>query len=595
MARHVPDDFSFLPTVDSTDEEIFDGEEQVSAKQPPPQPEESAPHYEEVADPVPEEEPMHQEVTVIAPRPLAPVSVSPPAKKERVSEPEADHPAPPSPKAERSAESLPEEASGFSSTKLLPPKQPPAAPRMEDEAPLPTPRAPQPVRFRDEKQSSPVAAATPSVSLGGAAAAKKSKEPTGDNPLPRSADVSSDKPKKSTETKADKEPKPFIAPKPAPEEPLDPDEIKKQRWKKLAEKVGLRTLGMSVGVHMFLLLIAAFIGVSHVMDRQVDFLPGGSTAQGQAASEALTHKIQNKKNPWLKERPQQRKITVQSLSASIVLPEMPAMDMMDFSKINNQMNIAKASSMGGASQPLGAGGVGGAGGAGGGFGGGIGTGGKFSFVGQTATGRRVVFVVDVSGSMSAIGKGETISRFALLKKELVKSMGQMPMGTAYQILFFSDFAWPHNEVDSRSADALLKYRWEIDPKDYKRVKIPPFKYIQANPFSLQDSKKIIEASDNPGGTNWGSGLLMALNANPKPDVIFFMTDGNRSDEMGWIDIVTAENKRKLPMTAIYTSAMQQPDAAPELDTLAKRNNGRFTVVMGEGKVIKGEDFFKMNK
>jgi hypothetical protein len=125
------------------------------------------------------------------------------------------------------------------------------------------------------------------------------------------------------------------------------------------------------------------------------------------------------------------------------------------------------------------------------------------------------------------------------------------------------------------------------------VKIPAFKYLLASPFSLQDSKTIIQNSDNPGGTNWGSGLLMALNANPKPDVIFFMTDGNRSDEMGWIDIVTAENKRKLPMTAIYTSAMQQPDAARELDTLAKRNNGRFTVVMGEGKVIKGEDYFKM--
>ena len=195
--------------------------------------------------------------------------------------------------------------------------------------------------------------------------------------------------------------------------------------------------------------------------------------------------------------------------------------------------------------------------------------------------------------MSAIGQGEKISRFDLLKKELVKSITQMPMGTSYQILFFSDFAWPHNEVDSRNNSALMKYRWEIDPKDYKSVKIPAFKFLQASPFTLQDSREIIERSDNPGGTNWGSGLLMALNASPKPDVIFFMTDGNRSDEMGWIDIVTAENKRRLPMTAIYTSAMQQPDAARELDTLAKRNNGRFTVVMGEGKVIKGEDFFKM--
>ncbi len=392
--------------------------------------------------------------------------------------------------------------------------------------------------------------------------------------------------KAPTDTAA--KPKPFIAPKPKPEEPEDPDTIKKTRWRKLAEKVGVSSLGLSVGVHLFLLLIGAFVGVTQVMERQVDFIPGGSSPQSQAAAEALTQKIQQKKNPWLKTKPQMRKLAVQSLNTNIVLPEMPPMDLMDFSKITNRMDISKAGALG-ASKPMGIG----AGGAGGGFGAGIGRGGKFSFVGQTAIGRRVVFVVDVSGSMSAIGQGEKISRFDLLKKELVKSITQMPMGTSYQILFFSDFAWPHNEVDSRNNSALMKYRWEIDPKDYKSVKIPTFKFLQASPFTLQDSREIIERSDNPGGTNWGSGLLMALNASPKPDVIFFMTDGNRSDEMGWIDIVTAENKRRLPTTVIYTSAMQQPDAARELDTLAKRNNGKFTVVMGEGKVIKGEDFFKM--
>ena len=414
---------------------------------------------------------------------------------------------------------------------------------------------------------------------------KQSAEPAAG--LPSSSDaVPSHESEATAETKVAKDSKPFIAPKPAPEEPLDPDEVKKQRWQKLADKIGLRTLGMSVGAHLFLLLIATFVGVSQVMNQSVDFLPGGSSPQSQAAAEALTHKIQNKKNPWLKAKQPMRKLSVQSLSADIVLPEMPPMDMMDFSQINSRMDLSKAPSMG-AGQPLGMGG------AGGGFGAGIGRGGKFSFVGQTAVGRRVVFVVDVSGSMSTIGPGETISRFDLLKKELTKAVKQIPMGTAYQVLYFSDFAWPHNEVDSRNASAMAKYRWEIMPEDYKKVKIPPFKYIVANPFSLQDSVNIIQASDNPGGTNWGAGLLMALNANPKPDVIFFMTDGNRSDEMGWIDIVTAENKRKLPMTVIHTSVMAQLDAAREMDSLAKRNNGTFTVLMGDGKVIKGDDYFKM--
>jgi hypothetical protein len=125
------------------------------------------------------------------------------------------------------------------------------------------------------------------------------------------------------------------------------------------------------------------------------------------------------------------------------------------------------------------------------------------------------------------------------------------------------------------------------------VKIPTFKYIQASPFSIQESVDLIQKADNPGLTNWGSGLLMALNANPKPDVIFFLTDGERQDENGWIDVVTAVNKSKLPMTVINTSVMAQVDAAREMDALAKRNNGTFSVVVGEGQVIKGPDFFKM--
>jgi hypothetical protein len=603
MSRHAHDDFSFLPTVDSTDEEIVEREALKTAKQPTPQPETGVPEHEPAAEYYPAEEHVHgepayeepaheapvyeeaghgepvyeepvmEEVAAVPPVQPAFVQESKPAKKVRVFEPDTAHPPAGEARVEKVSpkeKELPAPKAKEAPPIKIQPAPPPAPmPKLEGIAAVPTHHAPREVKLS-------------------VAPAEKVPEKPAASGLPRSDDAPSGKPKIITEPEAVKDLKPFVAPKAAPEEPLDPEEAKKQRWKKLAEKIGLRTLGMSVGVHLFLLLVAALVTVTQVMDKQVDFLPGGSSQQSQAAAEVLTQKVQTKKNPWLKAKPTQRKITVQSLSADITLPEMPPMDMMDFSKINGRMDVSKASAMG-AGQPMGVG----AGGAGGGFGGAIGRGAKFSFVGQTATGRRVVFVVDVSGSMSAIGQGETISRFDLLKKELIKSMSQMPMGTAYQVLFFSDFAWPHNEVDSRNSGAMEKYRWEIDPKDYKKVKIPAFKYLLASPFSLQDSKTIIQNSDNPGGTNWGSGLLMALNANPKPDVIFFMTDGNRSDEMGWIDIVTAENKRKLPMTAIYTSAMQQPDAARELDTLAKRNNGRFTVVMGEGKVIKGEDYFKM--
>ncbi len=573
MPRHVPDDFSFLPTVDSTDEEIM--EKAVSKKPAPFLPPVAVPQ----ADPEEAEttwSPEEVPTTVIPPETVA-YEPEPPQDGRAMWEDFLREGAPEAP-----VEGVPDE---FDS---------PASPLPKTAVMKVAAKETQPpkVELKERRQREVPAelphADTPPVSLGGKpklekTAAKNAKaEPHGkpqEVPLTEAL-PSADSP----------DPKPFIAPKPAPEEPLDPETAKKRRWQKLVEKVGIRSLGWSVGVHLFLLLVGAFVGLNQVMDRQVDFLPGGGSAQSQAASAELTHKMQQKKNPWLKAKPQMQKITVQSIASDIVLPEMP-MDMLDMSNITSRMDISKASGSLGLGGQVGMGTAG----AGGGFGAGIGAGGKFSFVGQTALGRRVVFVVDVSGSMSAVGSGESISRFDLLKKELIKAINQMPMNTQYQILYFSDFAWPHDQVDSRSADALAKYRWEIDSKDYKKAKIPTFRFIQATPFSLRDTADIIQRSDNPGGTNWGSGLLMALNANPKPDVIFFMTDGLRSDEQGWVDVVTAENKRRLPLTAIYTSAMQQPDAARELDDLARRNGGRFTVVLGDGKIVKGEDYFKMKR
>lgn len=225
------------------------------------------------------------------------------------------------------------------------------------------------------------------------------------------------------------------------------------------------------------------------------------------------------------------------------------------------------------------------------FGAGAGMGGKVSFLGNTGRGRHVVFVVDVSGSMSSIGrpkKGEPISRFDLLKKELIRSLSTMPLGTQYQILFFSDFAWPHNSLRAGDLTAFEKYKWDIQPNN-TNVTIPRFSYLSASTSTLNDSKRIIERADNPGGTNWGSGLLMALRATPAPDVIFFMTDGNESDEMGWVDIVTRANTAK--RTTIHTTAMMEPSGAEPLARLAALNRGKFTIVMPDGEIVKGDDFF----
>lgn len=223
-----------------------------------------------------------------------------------------------------------------------------------------------------------------------------------------------------------------------------------------------------------------------------------------------------------------------------------------------------------------------------------GAGAKISFLGNSASGRNIVYVVDISSSMLARsmieGSENSVSRFELMQRELRSSIGRLSSAVHYQILFFSDYAIAHDAVDTKDYAKLASFDWEIRAGE-RNVKIPNFAYLQGTRPNIARSQKIVEECATLGGTNWGSGLRMALNGNPKPDVIFFMTDGDAGDEQGWADDVTENNSRG-KRTIIHTTAMMVPGAADALNEIAKRNGGTFSIVMPTGKVLTGEQFFK---
>ena len=75
-------------------------------------------------------------------------------------------------------------------------------------------------------------------------------------------------------------------------EPAKPQNAFVKMWK----KVGGGSLTFSIMVHAGILLAMFLIVVAKsVVEKQVDFLPGGGTAQGAAASADLQHKVQQKK------------------------------------------------------------------------------------------------------------------------------------------------------------------------------------------------------------------------------------------------------------------------------------------------------------
>jgi hypothetical protein len=139
-----------------------------------------------------------------------------------------------------------------------------------------------------------------------------------------------------------------------------------QMWR----KAGASSLLVSILVHAGLAVAALFIVFSSgVMDKQVDFLPGGGTAQGAQASADLQHKVQQKKRSSMNKAMPMKKLVSTSMNSAISLPEAPpdSLDMPDVSTL-----------MGGGA--LGASGGFGTGGAGGGFGKGMGMGAASGFV-----------------------------------------------------------------------------------------------------------------------------------------------------------------------------------------------------------------------
>lgn len=217
--------------------------------------------------------------------------------------------------------------------------------------------------------------------------------------------------------------------------------------------------------------------------------------------------------------------------------------------------------------------------------------GNVSFMGNQAAGKNIVFVVDVSGSMSSLvtgGASISTTRFDLLKRELNKSLSQIPTGAKYQIVYFSDFAWPHNLIEPDAYGSEAHMKWDLEPDDDSA---PRMSYVSANPSTLRQSREIVSASRPFQGTNWGSGLMMALRAGPTPDVVFFMTDGEDTNAQKWIDMATRQNGRSKRAIVHVTGMMIYPRTAEPLAELARRNGGKFTVVMANGAVIDGDDYF----
>ena len=220
-----------------------------------------------------------------------------------------------------------------------------------------------------------------------------------------------------------------------------------------------------------------------------------------------------------------------------------------------------------------------------GEGSGSGLGGGTSFFGVASRAERIAYVIDYSASMRGQGREE------LMRKELIRSVDRIAPKTNYALIFFAGPAWvAGDEVDWTKKEATVtgkgrrKYDWKSPgtAHEWKQVgEKEPVDWLRATDGQLSKSRRIIKETRLVWGTRWDNPLQMALDMDPPPQVIYFMTDGSARGSDKWSrEIGARARSRGIKINCV---AMMQPKAHDDMENLAKRTDGHFTIVMQGGQ------------
>ncbi|MEM7699970.1 MAG: hypothetical protein AAF236_16365 [Verrucomicrobiota bacterium] len=214
-----------------------------------------------------------------------------------------------------------------------------------------------------------------------------------------------------------------------------------------------------------------------------------------------------------------------------------------------------------------------------------GAGGSVSFFGSQSDARKVVFVVDVSASMQMRGK-EGKTRFSLMKEELKRSVGSLPPGINYHVLFFSGPAWfAGTELDRENWSDGGTNIWQY--KDGRDDQLPTARFLRATPPQIRATLEAIEDVPMVYGTDWRSPLKMAIKM--KPDLIYFMTDGAVDGDAGPRPVVedVLDFNRRNAGTRINCIILMEPKATDLMEQLARGTRGELSLVREDGRVVRG--------
>jgi len=214
-----------------------------------------------------------------------------------------------------------------------------------------------------------------------------------------------------------------------------------------------------------------------------------------------------------------------------------------------------------------------------------------SFFGASVTGTRICYVIDYSFSM----RGQ---REELMRSELSDSIGKLSNTAQYSLLFWSGPVWQagdkvHIEMDGsigQSGYVVAKndkkrYHWSKEtgiqnwePDGARQT----FDWLTATPKNIRKSQRHVKETPLFWGTRWEYPLLCAIEMQPSPDIIVFMTDGGSGPD----SLQIAERMSKLAnekSIVINTIALMEPSAKDGMKLLAEKTGGAAIMVIDENQ------------
>jgi len=162
-----------------------------------------------------------------------------------------------------------------------------------------------------------------------------------------------------------------------------------------------------------------------------------------------------------------------------------------------------------------------------------------SFFGLRGGGKRICFIVDVSGSMA----GPKLDR---LKQELAGTIQSLKPGTLFSVVFFD------------STPTVISQQWMNTDTEKQRA------------IQVIANQGAGAGTDPTGAFQFAFGTL-----NPLPDCIYYMTDGQTNADVAGLlrALNTGANK-----TAVHAIAFGDQSLEPVMKQVAAENNGTYIFV-----------------